>query len=186
MRTPHPWHRRHLSRPVSGGDGGPAVLVGRELTNGRPYEERLAALAARLGDVVWAAQAEGIGKKSDLSLYERLGVRSRGRLLDVLSGRPGVVVSTRLHGAIQALLAGVPAVHLGYERKSWSAYQDLGVSDYAHDARAFDPEEVAAQARALVADPSDFWKRIERQRPSLVDASERLTAMLQERLATAG
>jgi len=156
------------------------------LTNGRPYEERLAALAARLGDVVWAAQAEGIGKKSDLSLYERLGVRSRGRLLDVLSGRPGVVVSTRLHGAIQALLAGVPAVHLGYERKSWSAYQDLGVSDYAHDARAFDPEEVAAQARALVADPSDFWKRIERQRPSLVDASERLTAMLQERLATAG
>jgi polysaccharide pyruvyl transferase WcaK-like protein len=166
--------------------GGRVVLVGRELTNGRPYEERLLALADRLGEVVWAAQAEGLGTKSDLSLYERLGVRSAGRLLDLLNGGdPGVVVSTRLHGAVQSLLAGVPAVHLGYERKSWGAYGDLGLSNYTHNARTFDPDVVAAQARALLADPADFWKRVEGQRPALLEASERLTGMLRERLAAA-
>jgi polysaccharide pyruvyl transferase WcaK-like protein len=168
-------------------NGGRVVLVGRELPNGRPYEERLLALADRLGEVVWAAQAEGLGTKSDLSLYERLGVRSGGRLLDVLNDSdPGVVVSTRLHGAVQSLLAGVPAVHLGYERKSWGAYADLGLSNYTHDARTFDPDAVAAQTRALLADPADFWKRVEGQRPALLEASERLTGMLRERLAGAG
>lgn len=168
-------------------DGGRVVLVGRELTNGGAYEERLLALAGRLGDVVWAAQAEGIGTKSDVSLYERLGIRSGGRLLEVLNGQePGVVVSTRLHGAIQALLAGVPAIHLGYERKSWGAYEDLGLSRYAHNARTFDPAAVATEASALLADSSDFWSRIERQRPALLEASERLTGMLRDRLAAVG
>jgi polysaccharide pyruvyl transferase WcaK-like protein len=170
-------------RDPAGRNGGPVVLVGRELTDGGAYEERVVDLARRLGDVVWAAQAEGVGSKSDLSFYERLGIRAEGRLLDVLTtSSPAAVVSTRLHGAIQALLAGVPAVHLGYERKSRSAYGDLGLADFVHDARAFDPETVAAQTKALAADPSAFWKRIEQQRPALLDASERLTALVRERL----
>jgi polysaccharide pyruvyl transferase WcaK-like protein len=168
-------------------DGARVVLVGRELTNGRGYEERLLALSGRLDEVVWAVQAEGLGTKSDLSLYERLGIRSDGRLVDVLAGRePGVVVSTRLHGAVQALLAGVPAIHLGYERKSWGAYQDLGLSPYVHDARRFDPAAVEAQARALLAEPSEFWARVEQRRRVLLEASERLTGALRERLVAAG
>ncbi|MDQ3993713.1 MAG: polysaccharide pyruvyl transferase family protein [Actinomycetota bacterium] len=168
-------------------DGARVVLVGRELTNGRGYEERLLALSDRLDEVAWAVQAEGLGTKSDLSLYERLGIRSDGRLVDLLAGRePGVVVSTRLHGAVQALLAGVPAIHLGYERKSWGAYQDLGLSPYVHDARRFDPAAVEAQARALLAEPSEFWARIEQRRRVLLEASERLTGALRERLVAAG
>jgi polysaccharide pyruvyl transferase WcaK-like protein len=154
------------------------------LTSARAYEERLLALSRRLGDVVWATQAEGLGTKSDLSLYNRLGVRSGGRLLDLLGKQEArVVVSTRLHGAVQALLAGVPAIHLGYERKSWGAYEDLGLMRYVHDARTFDPEAVASQIAALDADPTDFWTSVERQRPPLLEASERLTATLRERLA---
>jgi polysaccharide pyruvyl transferase WcaK-like protein len=167
-------------------NGEHVVLVARELTNGKSYEERLLALAGHLDQVVWAAQAEGVGTKSDLRLYDRLGVRSEGRLLDLLDGgRSGVVVSTRLHGAVQALLAGVPAVHLGYERKSWSAYADLGLSDYMHNARTFDPADVAAQARELLSDPAPFWQRIEEQRPALVESSQRLDALLREHLPAA-
>lgn len=168
-------------------NGDRVVLVGRELTNGKAYEEHLVELASRLGEVTWAAQAEGLGTKSDVSLYERLGVRSDGRLLDLLeNGSPGVVVSTRLHGAVQSLLAGVPAVHLGYERKSWSAYEDLGLSDYVHNARSFDPAAVAAQALALVSDPSDFWQRIEERRPALAESSQRLDAAIGEHLSAVG
>jgi polysaccharide pyruvyl transferase WcaK-like protein len=174
-----------LSSSVRG--DGRIVLVGRELTNGQRYADRLLALAERLGDVVWAAQAEGVGSKSDLGFYERLGIEADGRLVELLDGeRPGVVVSTRLHGAIQSLLAGVPAVHLGYERKSWGAYQDLGLSEYVHSARSFDPEAVAVQTQALRADPTDFWRRVRRQRPALLRASEGLTRMLRERLGAVG
>jgi polysaccharide pyruvyl transferase WcaK-like protein len=108
-------------------------------------------------------------------------------LLDLLeNGLPGVVVSTRLHGAVQSLLAGVPAVHLGYERKSWSAYEDLGLSDYVHNARSFDPAAVAAQALALVPDPSAFWQRIEERRPALAESSQRLDTVLSEHLSAVG
>jgi polysaccharide pyruvyl transferase WcaK-like protein len=168
-------------------NGDEVVLVGRELTNGESYEGRLVELARRLGGVAWATQAEGLGTKSDLSLYERLGVRSDGRLLDLLAAHsPGVVVSTRLHGAVQALLAGVPAVHLGYERKSWSAYADLGLSDYVHNARSFDPVVVAAQVQELVSDPSTFWKRVEEQRPALAESSQRLDTLLSKHLSAVG
>jgi polysaccharide pyruvyl transferase WcaK-like protein len=172
---------------ASAGEDGRVVLVARGLPKGGAYEERLDALARRLGDVLWAVQAEGLGGKSDLAFYERLGIGSDGRLLDVLQGgEAGVVVSTRLHGAVQSLLAGVPAIHLGYERKSWGAYEDLGLSSYVHSARKFDPEVVATQARALLTDPTDFWNRVERKRPALLEDSERLTGMLRERLAGGG
>ena len=168
------------------GGGGPVVLVARELPEGGRYEEGLRALARSLGAVVWATQAEGVGSKSDLAFYERLGIRSAGPLRDVLEReRPGVVISTRLHGAIQALLAGVPAIHLGYERKSWGAYDDLGLAAYVHGARAFAPDEVARQARKLLADPSEFWEQIEGRRPPLLEASERLTGVLREYLGRA-
>ena len=85
------------------------------------------------------------------------------------------VVSVRLHGALQAVLAGVPAVHLGYERKSWGAYEDLGLGEYVHDARRFDPASVAAQVRALQADPTPFWSAVAARRPDLVALSDRLT-----------
>jgi hypothetical protein len=39
-----------------------------------------------------------------------------------------------------------------------------------------------ARARALPADPSDFWERVERRRAGLQEASERLGATLRERL----
>jgi hypothetical protein len=35
----------------------------------------------------------------------------------------------------------------------------------------------------LDADPTDFWTSVERQRPALLEASERLTETVRERLA---
>jgi polysaccharide pyruvyl transferase WcaK-like protein len=75
-----------------------------------------------------------------------------------------------------------PAIHLGYERKSWGAYNDLGLSEYGHSARSFDPEVVSVRAQGLLADASDSWSRVERQRPALFEASERLTAMVGRRV----
>lgn len=166
---------------------GPVILVGRDLALKGDYRLRLKRLSDRLAPVVWAVQAASVGKKSDEVFYEALGVRSAGRLFDVLSHEsPSVVVSVRLHGALQALLAGVPAIHLSYQRKGWSAYADLGLDEFVHDAERFDPELVAAQVSALRADPQAYWARVSEKRSGLLESSEALTDLVARTLKAVG
>ncbi len=177
---------RLVDRAQDGG-GGPTLLIGRALPGADRFGERLLDLAGRLGDVSWAVQAEGSTAKSDRTFYAALGVPVAGRTADLLERREwGAVVSVRLHGALEALLAGVPAIHLGYERKSWGAYEDLGLAGYVHPARSFAPEAVAAQVAALRADPEPYWAALARRRPALVERSEALDADVAATLARAG
>lgn len=153
---------------------GTPVLVGRALTADRDYTTRLLRLAELLRDVSWGVQAEGSSAKSDRTFYDALGVRPDGRVVELLGAGCGPVVSVRLHGALQSLMAGVPAIHLGYERKSWGAYEDLGLQQWVHSARGFEPELVAAQVRQLQADPAPFWDAVHANGVRLREASARL------------
>jgi polysaccharide pyruvyl transferase WcaK-like protein len=170
----------HL-RPNSGGEG--VVLVARDLGGDAGYEGRLQALVELLGPVTWAVQSDAVGKKSDRRFYETLRVRAEGSVAEALEGaQGGTVVSVRLHGALQAMLAGWPAIHLSYERKGWGAYQDLGVERYVHDARNFDPALVAQQVKELCADPHTYWAAIQARRPDVLRASADLTSELRRLL----
>jgi polysaccharide pyruvyl transferase WcaK-like protein len=75
----------------------------------------------------------------------------------------GVAISVRLHGALQAINAGIPTIHLSYERKGYGAYTDLGIKKWVHSVHDFSPETVADQARELLRDPSEYWARIHDQ-----------------------
>jgi polysaccharide pyruvyl transferase WcaK-like protein len=159
-----------------------AVIAARDIGS-RDYVDRLKILAERLNSVSWGVQADPPARKSDRRFYERIGVSSAGNLLDVLGElESGVVVSVRLHGALQAMLSGWPAIHLSYQRKGWGAYADLGLEPYVHDARSFDPVVVAQQVDELRKDPAPFWARIEERRPSLLQASEGLVSEIRRRL----
>lgn len=162
--------------------GGGAILVARDLPRPGDYFARLRALADRLPGARWAVQADMTGPRSDRSFYRRLGLSDGGSLADVLRGPTGAVISVRLHGAIAALLAGRPAIHLAYERKGWGAYEDLGLEAFVHDARTFDPEAVAAQAAALADDPSRFWSKVETARERLARAWQDMVGDLACRL----
>ena len=150
---------------------GTPVVIARGLGNADGYPARLHALAASLGGVAWGVQAEGSASKSDRTFYDKLGVRADGRVSELLASSPGPAVSVRLHGALQSIMSGVPAVHLGYERKSWGAYEDLGLDKWVHSARNFDPDLVAAQVRELQADPAPFWAAIGAHAQQLQDRS---------------
>jgi polysaccharide pyruvyl transferase WcaK-like protein len=106
------------------------LIVARELPRPGSYETNLLRLREAMPSPRWAVQADVPGPRSDRSFYSRLGVEDSGSMSSMLKGsRPSAVVSVRLHGAIGALLAGVPAVHLAYERKGWGAYEDLGLTE---------------------------------------------------------
>jgi len=163
---------------------GRPIVIARALRDAGEYADRLHSLARLLGDVAWGVQAEGSAPKSDRTFYDALAVTPDGRVTDLLADSPGPVISVRLHGALQAIMAGVPAIHLGYERKSWGAYKDLGLSTWVHSARRFDPGTVAEQVRGLRADPEPFWTAIHARSKYLQDESsaldEQLTAALKD------
>lgn len=163
--------------------GGPIVLVGRDLPASADYDANMLKLHELVDAPRWAVQADVDGPRSDRAYYRKLGVSDHGPLESVLAQGAGAVVSVRLHGAIGALLAGVPAVHLSYERKGWGAYEDLGLDEWVHDARNFDPEVVARQARELATDPSRMWQRLEAARSRLRTAYETLVTDLASRFS---
>jgi polysaccharide pyruvyl transferase WcaK-like protein len=166
------------SLPRLPADGQP-VIVARALPDPRTYIEGLRSLASDLGEVHWAVQAEGSTAKSDRTFYEDLGVPVAGLVRDVLAEtEPGPVVSVRLHGALQAVMSGVPAVHLGYERKSWGAFEDLGLADYVLNARDFDPRAVAAHVRDLRRDATSYWDAVRSRAPRLREQSAAMNASL--------
>ena len=152
---------KDLSRiEPSGVQNNPVVLVPRDLPNRGQLIPALKEVAAAQ-PVLWAVQAEVAGKRSDRFFIESLGAKPDGTLENVLlEKKPSLAVSVRLHGALGSLLKGVPAIHLSYERKGWGAYQDLGLSEYVHDARTFDPQKVVAQIASIRTQPDLFWEKI--------------------------
>ncbi|WP_339530452.1 polysaccharide pyruvyl transferase family protein [Pseudomonas mucidolens] len=98
------------------------------------YVANLKRLLQRLKNkskVVCAVQSAVRGN-DDGAFYRELGITEELLSLKATLAKyqPDVVISVRLHGAIESLLAGVPAYHISYERKGFGAYQDMGVEDW--------------------------------------------------------
>ena len=140
-------------------------LVFRDLQE-KPYRtaylQRIRALMALLPDAKLAVQARGRGNSDDVFYREHLGVNNAVLLKDVLAEGNAIVVSVRLHGSLESILAGVPSVHLAYERKGRAAFADLGLDDFAFHASDFDPQAVADAVRSIALDEEQYWSRVER------------------------
>lgn len=166
-------------------DAGPPVIVARDLPDCGDYHARLSALRAALPEAQWAVQADIPGPRSDRAFYQRRGWSDHGTLAAVLETQTGPVVSVRLHGALSALLAGRPAIHLSYERKGWGAYEDLGLGEWVHDARSFDPAIVARQVDELARDANRFWDCVARAKAEIIAMRAELVADLSRRIGPA-
>ena len=165
--------------PAKRGGGGGVGLIARELT----YEEKMLALASR-PDAQILVQSSGRGN-DDPAFYRKLGLQGEFLSLKAASegpiaARPAVVISVRLHGALQAIRNGLPTVHLSYERKGWGAYSDIGIERYVHNAFDFDLHKVSEQVDELAADPSAYWSRVDGSTQRLIREREALVSELRD------
>ncbi|WP_329955231.1 polysaccharide pyruvyl transferase family protein [Burkholderia cepacia] len=131
--------------------------------------------------VTFAVQSTGRGN-DDIAYYRERGFDAARTLKDVLAGdTPDAVVSVRLHGALEAILHGVPAYHLSYERKGFGAYADLGVGRWVANAADFDAGAVCDTLFAPDA-LSRFWLQAEVGLERLGHERERIVAALRDAL----
>lgn len=150
-------------------EGDTVGLVARALPGSRSrvarYDRQISALIEEPGfELLAQATARG---NNDPAYYASLGYpgnyRSLKDAVEVSAGtaRPGAVVSVRLHGALQSIRSGVPAVHLSYERKGFGAYSDLGIDRFVHNAYDFDRETVLKQVQELLQNPTPYWNAVQ-------------------------
>ncbi|MGY1719456.1 polysaccharide pyruvyl transferase family protein [Blastococcus sp. SYSU DS0552] len=151
------------------GDG--VGLVLRRLSKPGAYEDGVRRLLSLRSDWVSVLQSDYSGN-DDRSFVLQMTGQTVPQSLPEAIGDNGVrlVVSVRLHGALEAIMSGVPAIHLGYERKSVSAFQDLGLKDFVFNARNFAPDAVMEAVEQIIQDPGDYWARVERVRPVIQQA----------------
>lgn len=69
-----------------------------------------------------------------------------------LFGSLAVVIGTRMHSCIVAMVAGTPAVGLSYQPKSLGTFRLLGLGQYCFDVDTFDVYRVEQLAAELVED----------------------------------
>lgn len=112
------------------------------------YNDQIKSLARLLAgscQVTYALQSTTRGN-NDADYYHKQGIGedyvSLRSVLHARTNRPDVVVSVRLHGALESMLAGLPAYHISYERKGFGAYEDLGISDWVCNGADFHADMV--------------------------------------------
>jgi hypothetical protein len=160
------------------------VIAPRPLPRPAPYEQRLHTLALLRDEPLYAVQSRGLEGRSDKACISRSDARSSGTLSTLPQHHTGgVVVSVRLHGALQALLTGRPAIHLSYDRKGTAAFRALGLDRFVHDAWTFAPGTVQKQVRHLQANPAEQHKTISQRIPDLQRLSREVQRRIDEVLA---
>ncbi len=166
------------ARPVVNvrGEAGHRPLV---LFQVRPLPERPAwepDVAAFCGStylaLLPAVQSQAGRRNDDLALTSAVsGDASVPTVGDALSSTEGLAVGIcgRLHAALACVAAGVPAIHIGYERKSLGVFSDLGLERYVVEPSLAGLRRAESLAAELVEDPSAYWA-------SLAEGSEALRA----------
>jgi polysaccharide pyruvyl transferase WcaK-like protein len=154
-------------------------LVIRRLRGFDDYADKLRQLLRTEINFVPALQSDAGSRNDDQRFLTNFGLSADQSLMNMLASRTvGAVLSVRLHGAVQSILAGVPAIHLSYERKGFSAFEDLGIPEFVHHANRFDVADVVSQLHDLRAGPEDYFRKIHSAVPRLMSAREHLLESL--------
>ena len=155
------------------------VFVARPIIRPRRYYDLLASVSTQ-NSFEWAVQSTA-GANNDMPLTERFSPSSPRMLREILDeGTPRVVVSTRLHGSLSALIAGYPSIHLSYERKGWGAFDDLGLSHFVLSARDTSIEEINSLIWEIEASPGEYWQRIAESRIAIQAHSDHVLRVIRD------
>lgn len=162
---------RGVAAVGAGGRPIPVLFQVRPLPNHPAWEPALTAFASTIDlDLIPAVQSVAGRRNDDLALTARLArTAAVPSVAEVLATGPDLTVALcgRLHAALACIEAGVPAIHVGYERKSLGVFSDLGLERYVVAPSAPGLEEAEALVRQLAEDATPYWSSLAARAPGL-------------------
>lgn len=161
---------------LDAGDPGVVGVALRGLRGTNLGVDTIEALTQRGMKTRFGLQSDHGRTNDDRAFYASAGIVGAVGFGDLLSSdpRPAVVVAGRLHAALEAVAAGIPTIHLGYERKSFGAYADLGLPDYVVDPWQANADDVADLVLRLADDPEPYWAALSSRFDALGHSWDRL------------
>jgi len=116
------------------------------------------------------AQRAGLLRSPDVQLIDRK--LSVAEILDEI-GQCDVIVGTRLHSLVLAVVVGIPFVAISYQPKVASFVRRCGMEDYALDVSQFikHPEQVIALVEQVLANRSTIASRLAKAAEDLRESS---------------
>ncbi|CAN5448099.1 hypothetical protein BH10ACT2_BH10ACT2_20940 [soil metagenome] len=166
---------------------GVGVVLAPRAVRGASVIVGIRELMSRISQVEFGYQSEiGTSNKDKQFQYDSfhaVGTRPLSEIYFSDSAPAPILVAGRLHAALRAISMGFPAIHLGYERKSYGAYSDLGLSEYVIDIRQQSwPKHALEAIEKLQASPAKFWLQLSEALPAIdaqrIDFIERLASHL--------
>jgi colanic acid/amylovoran biosynthesis protein len=126
--------------------------------------------------VVIVPQVTAGARDDDTDVSNSLAARLEGIVADVkvirgelsvsdccrLYGAMDLVLASRLHSAIMAIIQGVPAVALSYQPKSRGVFSLLALNDFVFDIETFSADELFACIKDILENHEAYRIRIEK------------------------
>lgn len=91
-------------------------------------------------------------------------------------------VSTRMHGAILAIMAGIPTIAIAYEFKTTELFRALGLSDFCHTFETIEAESLVDTANAALEGSETLASRLTQKRDELTRSARRAVGPLVDAL----
>lgn len=145
----------------------------------RRYLERVSALAAGLLDRGVEVHLLTGDVRADNAVVPLVvdACRQRGAAVDRLRtppmddfrsvlralARTDIVVATRFHNVLLALMMARPAVSIAYSDKNDAVMEQFGLQAYCHEIDRFEPDAVLTQVELLLANPAAMRAGLQRE-----------------------
>lgn len=110
-----------------------------------------------------AATADAVVARLPESARGRISVDRRYRRPEALRtelARFDLFLATRMHGAILALLAGVPVVAIAYEEKTTDLFRQLGFEAYLHEIESVSADALTRSCREALANAEELRRQV--------------------------
>ena len=125
----------------------------------------------------WEKSRQLEGRKNIL-LFPPERLTSPYDIIDLFS-RSDVVVATRFHSALFALVASTPVISIGYQHKSSGMLRALGLEDFLVDIEAVSCEQIMSLIKPILNLPDDIRSQI---KSTVNSTRRRIAVMLRESL----
>lgn len=129
------------------------IVVLRDIRRGKQetqeFINKVRSAISQFDEVVFAVQSK-VNGNDDSFFYKKHGIHNSVKLGDALKLYPeAVVLSVRLHGALESMIKKHKTMHLSYERKGFGAFEDLGLREFVMNVYSIDGSLLKIQMSRL-------------------------------------